>query len=82
MYVLIRACSFLGKHTHLALHVNEDEANNWSIKQVLERWHHLHKGTQFTQKYLESKVLEEFELASVYESCEKYRKRLMLSREK
>jgi len=38
---------------------------------------HLHKGTQFTQKYLENKDLEEFELASVYESCEKYRKRLM-----
>ena len=71
------AYSVMSNHTHLVLHVNEDEANNWSIKQVLERWHHLHKGTQFTQKYLENKVLEEFELASVYESCEKYRKRLM-----
>jgi len=37
----------------------------------------LHKGTQFTEKYLENKVMAEFELASVYESCEKYRKRLM-----
>ena len=44
---------------------------------MLERWHRLHKGTQFTKKYLENKRLEEFELALVYERCEKYRKRLM-----
>ena len=73
----ICAYAVMSNHTHLVLHVNEDEALNWDVKQVLERWHRLHKGTQFTQKYLENKTLEEFELASVYESCEKYRKRLM-----
>jgi len=31
---------------------------------------------QFAEKFLENKALEEFELTSVYESCEKYRKRL------
>ena len=35
------AYSVMSNHTHLVLHVNEDEANNWSIKQVLERWHSL-----------------------------------------
>ncbi|KZM39601.1 transposase [Marinomonas sp. SBI22] len=72
----ICAYSVMSNHTHLVLHVNENEALNWDVKQVLERWHRLHKGTQFTQKYLENITLEEFELASVYESCEKYRKRL------
>ncbi|EAQ64439.1 hypothetical protein MED121_04948 [Marinomonas sp. MED121] len=72
----ICAYAVMSNHTHLVLHVNENEALNWDVKQVLERWHRLHKGTQFTQKYLENKTLEEFELASVYESCEKYRKRL------
>ena len=73
----ICAYSVMSNHTHLVLHVNEGEALNWDVKQVLERWHRLHKGNQFTQKYLENKGMEEFELASVYESCEKYRKRLM-----
>jgi len=73
----ICAYSVMSNHTHLVLHVNAEQASNWSIKQVLERWHRLHKGTQFTQKYLENKGMEEFELASVYDSCEKYRKRLM-----
>ncbi|EAQ66786.1 hypothetical protein MED121_12700 [Marinomonas sp. MED121] len=75
----IDVCAYavMSNHTHLVLHVNEDEAINWDVKQVLERWHQLHKGTQFTDKYLRDEALAEFELASVYESCEKYRKRLM-----
>jgi len=77
----ICAYAVMSNHTHLVLHVNEDEANNWSIRQVLERWHRLHKGTQFTDKYLRDEAMAAFlkgicELASVYESCEKYRKRL------
>ncbi|WP_036181470.1 transposase [Marinomonas sp. MED121] len=74
----IDVCAYavMSNHTHLVLHVNEDEALNWDVKQVLERWHSLHKGTQFTEKYLENSVMAEFELASVYESCEKYRERL------
>ena len=35
----------MGNHPHLVLHVNEDEALNWDVKQVLERWHSLHKET-------------------------------------
>lgn len=72
----ICAYSVMSNHTHLVLHVNLDEAKNWSIKQVLERWHSLHKGTQFTEKYLTEEVMAEFELASVYKSCESYRDRL------
>jgi len=73
----ICAYAVMSNHTHLVLHIDADQAKSWSIREVLERWHRLHKGTQFTEKYLENKTLEEFELASVYESCEKYRKRLM-----
>jgi len=74
----IDVCAYavMSNHTHLVLHINMDEAKSWSTKQVLERWHRLHKGTQFTEKYLEGKVLEEYELESVNESCEKYRERL------
>ena len=73
----ICAYAVMNNHTHLVLHIDADKAKNWSIREVLERWHRLHKGTQFTEKYLENKTLEEFELALVFERCEKYRKRLM-----
>ena len=58
----ICAYAVMSNHTHLVLHVNQDEANNWSIKQVLERWHLLYKGTQFTEKYLENKEMAEFHI--------------------
>lgn len=73
----ICAYAVMSNHTHLVLHVDADKASNWSIREVLERWHRLHKGTQFTEKYLENKDMAEFELVSVYESCERYRKRLL-----
>jgi REP element-mobilizing transposase RayT len=72
----ICAYAVMSNHTHLVLHVDQDRALNWDVKQVLERWHRLHKGTQFTEKYLRNEVMSEFELVSVNESCEKYRKRL------
>jgi len=72
----ICAYAVMSNHTHLVLYINQDEAKNWSIKQVLERWHSLHKGTQFTEKYLREEAMAEFELASVYKSCETYRERL------
>ena len=42
----IDVCAYavMSNHTHLVLHVNADEALNWDVKQVLERWHSLHKG--------------------------------------
>ena len=72
----ICAYAVMSNHTHLVLHINQEEALNWDVKQVLERWHSLHKGTQFTNKYLRNEAMAEFELASVYESCETYRERL------
>jgi len=74
----IDVCAYavMSNHTHLVLHINIEKANNWNVKQVLERWHSLHKGTQFTDKYLREEVMEEFELAAVYNSCECYRERL------
>ena len=72
----ICAYAVMSNHTHLVLHINIEEANNWNVKQVLERWHSLHKGTQFTEKYLREEAMAEFELASVYKSCESYRERL------
>ncbi|EAQ64552.1 hypothetical protein MED121_21415 [Marinomonas sp. MED121] len=56
----ICAYAVMSNHTHLVLHIDADQARSWSIREVLERWHRLHKGTQFTEKYLENKRLEEF----------------------
>ena len=48
----ITICSYavMSNHTHIVLHVDEEQARNWSIHDVLSRWHCLHKGTLFTQQ--------------------------------
>jgi REP element-mobilizing transposase RayT len=84
----IEVCSYavMSNHTHLVLHVNEQQALNWNTAEVLTRWHKVFKGTLLTQKYL-SKINESPELsteqltASEQVAIEQitviYRKRLM-----
>ena len=75
----IKVCSYavMSNHTHTVLHVDEEQAQNWSIHDVLERWHRLHKGTLFTQQYVKGELLPDFTLALVESSAEVYRNRLM-----
>ena len=67
----------MSNHTHIVLHVDEKQARNWSIHDVLSRWHCLHKGTLFTQQYVRGDALSDFTLALVEASADVYRARLM-----
>jgi len=82
----------MSNHTHLVLHINEQQALNWNTTEVLKRWHKLFKGTLLTQKYLskindsadlnkeflpESLPLTESELLAIEQTTVIYRKRLM-----
>jgi len=75
----IDVCAYavMSNHTHTVLHVDEEQVQNWSIHDVLERWHRLHKGTLFTQHYVRGDSLPDFALALVESSAETYRHRLM-----
>jgi REP element-mobilizing transposase RayT len=43
----IEVCAYavMSNHTHLVLHVNEQQAISWNTTEVLTRWHSLFKGT-------------------------------------
>ncbi|GAB3479483.1 transposase [Marinomonas epiphytica] len=73
----ICAYAIMSNHIHVVLHVNAQKAQNWSTLEVLQRWHKLHKGTQFTQKYAKGEALEDFALKLVEASVETYLNRLM-----
>ncbi len=49
----IDVCAYtvMSNHTHTVLFIDEETAKGWSIKEVIERWHQLFKGTLFTQRY-------------------------------
>jgi REP element-mobilizing transposase RayT len=84
----IEVCAYaiMSNHTHLVLHINQQQALSWNTAEVLTRWHKVFKGTLLTQKYL-SKInnsddinnepLTESELLAIEQTTVIYRKRLM-----
>ena len=75
----ICAYAVMSNHTHVVLHVDKDQAEGWSIEEVLTRWHKLHKGTLLTQRYMqkgERDKLTDSELFAITETAGIYRQRL------
>jgi len=74
----IDVCAYavMSNHVHLVLCVDKDKALSWSDKEVLMRWHQLHKGTLLSQKFARDEVLSDSELISLKETLVIYRKRL------
>lgn len=77
----IDICAFavMSNHTHVVLHVDKEQALNWSEHDVLERWHKLHGGTLLTQRYMHASLREQMsnaQLKMVSLTVEVYRQRL------
>ena len=73
----IDVCAYtvMNNHYHAVLRIDENQAKQWSMDEVLIRWHKLYKGTLFTRQYLRGEVLPEPLLEMVKASAEIYRKR-------
>ena len=72
----ICAYAVMSNHTHMVLHVDKEEAQNWSSEQVLTRYHKLHKGTLLTHQYLSGHALTQAEILTVENTIHIYRQRL------
>jgi hypothetical protein len=66
----------MSNHVHLVLCVDKDKAVSWSDKQVVGRWHRLHRGTLLSQKFMRNELLSESEWISLKETIGVYRQRL------
>ncbi|MFT7429858.1 MAG: hypothetical protein ACI971_000298 [Colwellia sp.] len=55
----IDVCAYavMSNHYHVVLFIDEEKAKQWSMSEVLERWHRLHKGTLLTQQYCRGQEL-------------------------
>mgnify|MGYP003686040613 FL=1 len=75
----IDVCAYavMSNHTHIVLFVDEATAKGWSTVEVLERWHQLFKGTLLTQQYCRGEELPDYLMASLLETVEVYRNRLI-----
>jgi REP element-mobilizing transposase RayT len=72
----ICAYAVMSNHVHLVLCVDKDKAMSWSDKQVVGRWHRLHRGTLLSQKFMRNELLSENERISLKETIAIYRQRL------
>lgn len=77
----IDVCAYavMSNHTHVVLHVNQEQAKHWSDEEVLIRWHSVFKGTLLTQQYLHPTLqanMSEAERLTVQSTISVYRQRL------
>ena len=71
------AYAIMDNHYHVVLFVDEEKAKQWSMTEVLERWHRLHNGTLLTQQYLNGDTLAEPLMDMVNATADIYRQRLI-----
>ncbi|MFK0570240.1 transposase, partial [Endozoicomonas sp.] len=72
----ICAYAIMSNHYHLVLHINTAETEQWSDREVLQRWSQLFNGSTLVQRYLKDEKLSEAEQHQVDEYVKKYRERL------
>lgn len=77
----IDVCAYavMSNHTHVVLHVNEEKAQAWSVTEVIQRWHRLHKGTLLSNQYVAPEQRQQMHkscVMAVEETAEVWRQRL------
>jgi putative transposase len=77
----IDICAFavMSNHTHVVLHINQEKATSWSVSEVINRWHRLHKGTLLSHQYIDASQRENINdavIETVTDTAEIWRKRL------
>ena len=74
----IDVCAYavMSNHYHVVLHINQQQAQSWSVHEVIERWHRLFKGSLLSQRYLQGEISDKAEQNALSEQVEEWRDRL------
>ena len=72
----ICAYAVMSNHLHLVIKLNPDEAKQWTIEEVLNRWCSLYKGAPIVQRHLKGDSLNPVERDAVSICAENYKQRL------
>ena len=63
----ICAYAIMSNHYHLLLYINQEQAQNWSDDEVIERWQKLFVGQMLIQRYKQGKKQTQAEVRKVAE---------------
>ncbi|GAL06686.1 mobile element protein [Photobacterium aphoticum] len=75
----ICAYAVMSNHTHVVLHVDAEQAQCWSLEEVITRWHQVCKGNYLSNTWLDENQrshMDEAQLEAVVRLAEDWRKRL------
>ena len=72
----ICAYAIMSNHYHIVVKLAPEQAENWSHREVAERWLSLYKGSLLVQQYHAGKTLTPAELESVNDTLNIYQQRL------
>ncbi|MCP4494935.1 MAG: transposase, partial [Gammaproteobacteria bacterium] len=53
----IAAYAIMSNHYHVVLHVDKQQADNWSNKEICTRWAELFSGNDLAKRYLKNEIL-------------------------
>ena len=71
------AYAVMSNHYHVVLYVDAAQAEGWSRKEVISRWHQMFNGTLFSQRHLRGEALSQVELRVLDKDVTLWRQRLM-----
>jgi len=61
----------------VVLHINHEQAVNWSESEVIDHWRQLFKGSLLSQRYTQGETLSKAEHDALSEQINEWRERLM-----
>jgi len=75
----IDVCNYaiLHNHYHVVLHINSNDADNWTTEAVIDRWQQLFKGSVLTQRFVDGESRSKAEVLAVDTLVNEWRSRLM-----
>lgn len=73
----IAAYAVMSNHLHVVLRIDADTAQAWSSIEVVKQWHQLFKGTLLSQRFAKGESIKSYELDTLNNTIDKYRRRLM-----
>ena len=72
----IAAYAIMSNHYHLVIRVNRDQAQDWSMDEVISRWYRLYHGNPLVDLYRRGQIDDEVRLSRIEEFAEIWRERL------
>ena len=73
----IAAYAIMSNHYHVVLHIDKEQAEQWTFQEVCEHWSSLFSGDDLSNRYLTGDTLSTTEYQQLQDKVDLWRARLM-----